>query len=74
MLIYQCRHCGVEIGRLPKTRDTVKRLGLHDLSLEEQTQMVVEHSGATHIKCICESCEEALVRIPEYHQMERFIQ
>ncbi|TDQ34226.1 anti-sigma-F factor Fin [Aureibacillus halotolerans] len=75
MFVYRCRHCGVEVGRLPKTDHIKRRLGFTELSVEEQHTMLQDGpAGETYVQCICESCQEALAVSPEFHQLERFIQ
>jgi hypothetical protein len=74
-LHYYCRHCGTKVGSLDKLSLHSESLGLHQLTDDERREMVsYESSGDIHIKTICEDCQEALERNPDYHQYESFIQ
>lgn len=73
-LHYYCRHCGVKIGSIEKSVFCVD-LGFHHLTNEERKEMI-EYlpNGDIHVKSICEDCQEALERNPDFHQYENFIQ
>ncbi|RYG72731.1 anti-sigma-F factor Fin family protein [Lentibacillus lipolyticus] len=74
-IIYQCRHCGQEIGRLNQQMVDASMLGLDQLSADEQQEMVnYRDNGDVEIKSICESCEESLGSNPQYHELDHFIQ
>lgn len=73
---YSCRHCGTDLGVLD-TNEAVsfEKLGLSSLSIEERMEMIqYEPDGSISIKSICEDCQEALSKNPEYHQWTTFIQ
>ncbi len=72
---YRCRHCGDQIGKINQTYVDLEQLGLHTLSNEERQEMVQYLSnGNIEIRAICEHCEEALSRNPQYYEMDHFIQ
>jgi hypothetical protein len=71
---YHCRHCGTNIGSIENTSIHSETLGLHKLTnLERQEMVAYDPSGNVHITSICEDCQEALERNPEYHQYDFLI-
>jgi len=74
-LHYYCRHCGVKIGTLDSVSLDSEQLGFHHLTEEERLEMISYlPNGDIQVKTICEDCQEALERYPEWHQYEKFIQ
>ncbi|MCA1032834.1 anti-sigma-F factor Fin family protein [Bacillus timonensis] len=74
-LQYYCRHCGTKVGSIDQVSLHSETLGFHQLSESERQQMIsYEQNGDIHVKTICEDCQEALERNPDYHQYETFIQ
>ena len=74
-IVYTCRHCGHEVGKIEQTIIDSTTLGLNKLSVEEQKEMVqFKKNGDVQIKTICESCESALGQNPHYHELDFFIQ
>ncbi|QKY70895.1 anti-sigma-F factor Fin family protein [Lentibacillus sp. CBA3610] len=74
-IVYKCRHCGQEIGKLNQQMVDTSMLGLDQLSSEEKRDMIsYESNGDVTIKSICESCEESLGSHPQYHELDYFIQ
>ncbi|MGG5254545.1 anti-sigma-F factor Fin family protein [Neobacillus sp. SM06] len=72
---YHCRHCGTKLGSVDKISIHSESLGLHKLTEQERNEMVTYgQDGDIHISSICEDCQEALERNPEYHQMDYLIQ
>jgi hypothetical protein len=72
---YHCRHCGTEIGKIERTSINSESLGLHTLTEQERMEMVsYDTMGDVHITSICEDCQEALERNPDYHQLDFLIQ
>jgi hypothetical protein len=72
---YHCRHCGTKIGSIEKTSVNSESLGLHKLTDQERHEMInYDNSGDIFITSICEDCQEALERNPEYHQYDFLIQ
>lgn len=71
---YFCRHCGVEVGKIDNPLYSVE-LGFHHLTNEERKEMI-EYlpNGDIHVKTICEDCQEALERNPDFHEIDNFIQ
>jgi hypothetical protein len=50
-------------------------LGLHTLTDQERLEMVsYDPAGDIYITSICEDCQEALERNPDYHQLDFLIQ
>ncbi|WP_336883738.1 anti-sigma-F factor Fin family protein [Priestia koreensis] len=72
---YRCRHCRCAVGELDQPQVDMKQLGLDHLNIEERKEFVsYETNGDVVIKTICEDCQEALERNPDYHQIRTFIQ
>ncbi|WP_096203247.1 anti-sigma-F factor Fin family protein [Bacillus sp. FJAT-45350] len=72
---YHCRHCGLEMGTLEATGLSSDSLGFHHLDEQERQEMIrYDNEGNVHVNVICEDCEEALNRNPDYHQFHTFIQ
>ncbi|WP_071458814.1 anti-sigma-F factor Fin family protein [Bacillus massilinigeriensis] len=71
---YHCRHCGVKIGSLENISYDSGSLGIDKLTDAERQEMVsYEGSGDIHIKSICEDCQEALDRNPDFHEHDYLI-
>ncbi|TFJ92997.1 anti-sigma-F factor Fin family protein [Lentibacillus salicampi] len=74
-IVYKCRHCGQEIGKLDQQMLDTSMLGLDQLSSADKRDMIsYETNGDVQIKSICESCEESLGNHPQYHELDYFIQ
>ncbi|HLS08102.1 anti-sigma-F factor Fin family protein [Lentibacillus sp.] len=74
-VVYNCRHCGQEIGRLDQRMVDTSMLGLDQLSPEDKRDMInYGANGEVTIKSICENCEESLGSHPQYHELDYFIQ
>ncbi|RAK16560.1 uncharacterized protein DUF2757 [Anoxybacillus vitaminiphilus] len=74
-LHYYCRHCGTKVGTIDRMSLYSEQLGFHHLTDKERLEMISYlANGDIHIKTICEDCQEALERNPEYHLYEKFIQ
>ncbi|GAB4072130.1 anti-sigma-F factor Fin [Barrientosiimonas marina] len=74
-IIYECRHCSREIGRVDEQMTDDTMLGLDQLSSEEKRDMLsYEADGSMRITVICEHCEASLSRHPHYHELDYFIQ
>ncbi|MFN2748236.1 MULTISPECIES: anti-sigma-F factor Fin family protein [Bacillus] len=74
-LHYYCRHCGVKVGSLDHSYVNSAQLGFDHLTNEERNDMIsYKDNGDLHIRTICEDCQEALERNPDYHQYQSFIQ
>lgn len=74
-LHYYCRHCGVKVGSLDESAVQSEALGFHHLTNEERNDMIsYRENGDLHVQTICEDCQEALERNPDYHQYYTFIQ
>lgn len=72
---YHCRHCGVKVGTLELSNVESEKLGFNHLTNEERNDMIsYRGNGDLHVKTICEDCQEALERNPDYHQYGNFIQ
>lgn len=72
---YNCRHCGTKIGTIERASVTSASLGLDKLTEQERMDMVsYDSAGDIHITSICEDCQEALERNPDYHQFGFLIQ
>lgn len=74
-IVYTCRHCGNEIGKLEQKVIDTSMLGLDQLTAKEKEEMITyEQNGDVQIHAICENCEEALGHHPNYHELDFFIQ
>lgn len=72
---YHCRHCGVKIGTIHKTSISSESLGLDKLTEQERLEMIMyDPFGDIYITSICEDCQEAFERNPDYHQFGFLIQ
>jgi len=73
-IIYKCRHCHHEIGKITNQIVSSSMLGLDQLSNEEKQKMVqFKANGDMHILSICENCETSLSLHPNYYELEFFI-
>jgi hypothetical protein len=74
-LHYYCRHCGIKIGTIDTLLLRSEQLGFHRLTEKERLEMIdYLPNGDIDVKTICEDCQEALERNPDFHQCEKFIQ
>ncbi|ASN03738.1 anti-sigma-F factor Fin family protein [Virgibacillus necropolis] len=74
-IVYTCRHCGNEVGKIDQPIVDSATLGIDKLSAEEQKEMIqFKQNGDVQIKTICENCEAALGQNPHYHELDFFIQ
>lgn len=72
---YYCRHCNMPMGEVDADRIDSKSLGFHVLNEEERMDMIkYDVNGNILVKAICEDCQEALERNPDYHSLHTFIQ
>lgn len=74
-IIYFCRHCNIQMGEVDSDHVESKSLGFHFLTDEERMDMIkYDSKGNVHVRSICEDCQEALERNPDYHSLNSFIQ
>ncbi|HET7629487.1 MAG TPA: anti-sigma-F factor Fin family protein [Bacillales bacterium] len=74
-ITYQCRYCGTQIGQLQNEFYHAEQLGFNHLTVEERREMIhYNDNGEVLVKTVCEDCQEALERNPDYHQLKSFIQ
>ncbi|MCF3944468.1 anti-sigma-F factor Fin family protein [Oceanobacillus alkalisoli] len=74
-IIYQCRHCTQEIGRLEEQVLDAALLGIDRLTAKEKQEMMeYQANGDIKIYAICDTCEAALQEHPHYHELDYFIQ
>ncbi|WP_042220778.1 anti-sigma-F factor Fin family protein [Oceanobacillus manasiensis] len=74
-IIYKCRHCTKEIGRLDQHVVESTMLGFDQLTTKEKEDMIKYNAnGDMEIISICESCEDTLGHHPHYHELDFFIQ
>lgn len=72
---YFCKHCGIKVGELKEAVASTERLGFHHLTDEERMEMIqYQTNGDIDVQTICEDCQEALNRNPDFHQLRTFIQ
>jgi hypothetical protein len=73
-IIYECRHCKEEIGKLEETVIDTSLLGLDELTREEKEEMMEYGvNGDLKIYAICDACEDTLRSHPHYHEFDYFI-
>ncbi|WP_371069834.1 anti-sigma-F factor Fin [Sediminibacillus sp. JSM 1682029] len=74
-LVYQCKHCGNEVGKLNQQELDEQQLGFDTLSQDEKREMIqYQANGDVHIKTICENCQASLEQHPHYHELDHFLQ
>jgi hypothetical protein len=72
---YYCRHCQTKVGELDQKHVQSEYLGFQQLNHEERMDMITYTTdGDIQVKTICEDCQEALERNPDYHSLQTFIQ
>lgn len=74
-LHYYCRHCGHTLGEIGEQQGELYQSVCHFLSSEERKE-IIDHDkdGTIRIQSICESCQDALDKNPDYHLLEHLIQ
>jgi hypothetical protein len=71
---YHCHHCGTNLGSIEQPSIHSETLGLHKLTDQERQEMITyDSAGDIRITAICEDCQEALERNPDYHQYDYLI-
>jgi hypothetical protein len=75
-VLYHCRHCGTEVGRIKGDVFRTDQLGFDSLDSEERINYISydEPNGHINVSTICEDCQEALERNPDLHQLDNIIQ
>ncbi|WP_257351299.1 anti-sigma-F factor Fin family protein [Pseudalkalibacillus decolorationis] len=74
-IYYKCKHCHVPIGKIGVDSVNTVNLGFEDLSeLERQEYLSYDEEGHLHVTSICEDCYEMLIKHPDYHALDTFIQ
>lgn len=74
-ITYRCRYCGTQIGQLRQGIFHWHDLGFDQLSAAERHDMLsYDENGDVRVEAVCEDCQEALERNPEYHELHSFIQ
>ena len=41
---------------------------------EEERFLTVEQDGELTVRCICEQCEQSLLRFPDYYTLNKWLQ
>lgn len=74
-IIYKCRHCKHEIGKITNQVISTSMLGLDQLTSSEKQKMIqYKENGDVLIQAICENCEASLEQHPDYYELEFFLQ
>ncbi|KAB8126496.1 anti-sigma-F factor Fin family protein [Gracilibacillus oryzae] len=74
-LVYKCKHCSCEIGRLNNQKLDLNKVGWGHLTSEEKTSLMnYQPTDQIEIKSICEDCQELLESNPANHELDYFIQ
>ncbi|SFS86678.1 anti-sigma-F factor Fin family protein [Marininema halotolerans] len=65
-VIYTCRCCNVQIGRINNDQVTEMQLGFHWLTPDERQDIIsYDAKGDASVRVICETCQEMLENNPE---------
>jgi hypothetical protein len=65
----------VRIGSIDRMSVHSEQLGFHQLNDAERVDMIsYQENGDIQVKSICEDCQEALERNPNFHENQTFIQ
>ncbi len=71
---YKCRHCHTDLGAIKQQVDA-EMLGFTQLTSEERADMLTyETNGDVSVAVICEDCHEALLRNPDFYELDQIIQ
>lgn len=63
---YICRYCHQLLGRIEDDRITEWELGFHQLTPSERQDIIThDMKGDTHVRVVCESCQQMLDEHPE---------
>ncbi|MGP4042517.1 anti-sigma-F factor Fin [Gracilibacillus sp. D59] len=74
-LLYTCKHCGTEIGRLRPQMLDLEKIGWNVLSTEEKHKLMnYQQNQTVTLQSICEDCQQLLDQNPQYHELDYFIQ
>ncbi|WLD93463.1 anti-sigma-F factor Fin family protein [Alkalihalobacillus sp. AL-G] len=74
-IYYSCKHCRTPIGKIDVDSVNTVNLGFDHLSENErQEYLSYDEDGQLHVKSICEDCYEMLIKNPDYHALDSFIQ
>ncbi|SHN37502.1 anti-sigma-F factor Fin [Gracilibacillus kekensis] len=74
-LLYTCKHCGSEVGRLQPAMLDLEKIGWNVLSMEEKMKLINYRQDQTiTLHSICENCQQLLDQHPQYHELDYFIQ
>lgn len=74
-VFYHCRHCGTQVGHISNDVFRTDQLGFDKLDPKERAELIhYDSNGHVNVSTICEDCQEALERNPDYHQFDNFIQ
>ncbi|HET6871503.1 MAG TPA: anti-sigma-F factor Fin family protein [Sporolactobacillaceae bacterium] len=75
-VLYHCRHCRTEVGRIKGDVFRTDQLGFNLLDNEERLNYISYDvpNGLINVSTICEDCQEALERNPDLHQLDNIIQ
>lgn len=73
-IYYKCRHCQTSLGAIDKQVSSDK-LGFDQLTSSERAEMVThDGNGDLHVEVICEDCHEALMKNPQFYEIDQIIQ
>lgn len=74
MIRYSCTHCDTEMGSIPfeAAKEVLGQIGKWDEG-EKKSFLTVTQDG-THIRCICEQCEQSLRTFPDYYTLKKWLQ
>ena len=73
-IIYKCRHCSTQIGKIDQHIET-ETLGFdHLTSMERKDMLEYNENGDVLVHVICEDCHEALIRNPDLYELDQLIQ
>ncbi|WP_163539365.1 anti-sigma-F factor Fin [Gracilibacillus sp. YIM 98692] len=74
-LIYTCKHCSCEVGRINPNMIDLEKIGWNVLSMEEKEKLMnYRPDQSVTLHTICENCQSLLDNNPQYHELDFFIQ
>ncbi|WP_373285962.1 anti-sigma-F factor Fin [Marinithermofilum abyssi] len=62
---YTCRYCRSTVGKIDESVNEM-RLGFHWLTPEERKDIIsYDMNGDTHVRVVCETCQDMLEKNPD---------
>ncbi|PIC63674.1 hypothetical protein CSV79_10590 [Sporosarcina sp. P13] len=74
MIRYSCSHCDTEIGSISLDAAEAVLCQIKSLDEGEKDSFLSVNDEGTHIRCICEHCEQSLKAFPDYYTLKKWLQ